>query len=231
MRPLVICCLLLVSLLAVQVPGVQTQSASTATSNCPSSAMPYAVALSAKINGLNLPSLNGSSTSNQIASAINGIIPEINSEFSLDIPSVSPESTHGLVLLVGPYDDFVISSQEVNQDNPSSACNFLVDTFTLAADITLLATGNVSALATYNTISQYCGSSCLTQLASNIGNFISQNLPNLESSWNSALGKFLGESPGIPEFPEQALAVVALVVSLVVLYVVVRNRTPTHLVG
>jgi hypothetical protein len=95
--------------------------------------MNLALPLSEEINSIPL-NLSASSTPVQIASQINEVLPYINSSLKLGVPALTGSSDK-LKLLVVPFETFESTSHAVNQNDPDSACNFLVATFFLAATV------------------------------------------------------------------------------------------------
>jgi hypothetical protein len=184
----------IVFLLVSVVPQV---SYSQSSSNCPASAMQPALQLSSSVNQLDLPPINSNSSDLQIASAINKIIPVLNSQFNIHVPLLNLATLAGgnaakLARLVGPYNSFVSSAHAVDQNNPDSACAFLESAFILAGYSIIVGTGGVGGLAEFTVLAKVCGCDCLNAVVGSIGSFITSYYPNLQSSWSGVKGTIQG---------------------------------------
>lgn len=206
-----------------------------ASSSCPSNAMPVALTLSTEVNQLNLPHLDVTSSDQQIASEVNMLGPSVNRTLQIKMPMLNGSSLKGLSVLVTPFDDLLNASNAVNPSDLSSACHSLAATFTLAADVTVLVAGSLpvqALLNIFNVASQYCNTGCTVSMANSIGNFISGlGAPALQLTWNLwsiANCKVIGNcasttSSSTPEFPYQSLAPVAFVLLAAACYLVSRR--------
>lgn len=190
-------------------------------SSCPSSAMYYAVRLSDEVNE-SLPNPNSVTQAPQVASAIDGVVPYINDQFNLNVPLVT-SSTHGVTLLIAPYEAFYTTSKAVNRNQPDSACNFLIATFTLAAFVVIVSTSGVDGVVAFSTIEQYCGNSCATQVFTNITNFVAEYYSSASSAWGTIA--CTAENNCTPEFPPQPVFIALMTSVMVVLYAFIRRRT------
>lgn len=202
------------------VPAVQAQSTSTPTYTCPPQAMNLALPLSEEINSIPL-NLSANSTPSQIASQVNEVFPYINSSLKLGVPVLSGSSDK-LKLLVAPFETFESTSHAVNQNDPDSACNFLVATFFLAAIVIIVGTGNLPAASFLEAATADCGSGCATTIATEVYNFTTANYSNLSSDWESTACNVV-HALCVPEFPVELVPVIAVTALIVLFYLVVRR--------
>jgi hypothetical protein len=176
-------------------------SYSQSNSNCPASAVQPALQLSSSVDQLGLPTIDSNSSDFQIASAINRVIPLLNSQFNIHVPLLNLASLAGgnaarLARLVGPYNNFVSSARAVDHNNPDSACAFLESAFVLAGYSIIVGTGGVSGLAEFTVLAKVCGCDCLNAVVSSLGSFITSYYPDLQSSWNVVKGTIQGTCSG-----------------------------------
>jgi hypothetical protein len=186
--------------------------------------MNVASPLSSAVNQQNLPDLDSNSTDQVIASEINKVDALINeSSLGIKIPALNGSSVKPFSVLATPFDNFLNASSAVQQSDPGSACNFLADTFILAADVTVIAIGTLTitaGVALLNVAGQYCDSGCFLTFLNSVGNFISaEGLTGAADLWKVAQSTYCaipGRCPATtsstaPEFPSQSVSLLVFI--------------------
>ena len=210
-------------------PRVEAQNTSTTTSNCPEAVMAYfALPLSSRVNNIQ-SNLTTSSSNAEVASEINAVVPDIGQALNVSIP-VLFSSDRGLQSLVGPFNNFLETSRQVNPQNSDSACTFLIATAELGAFVILIATGNVEGTAMLNLFNEAgkdCGSTCQSAIESAVTNFAEQNVQGAVSEVTSAV---CGSNDPVnsicqtPEFPFGLVPAIVFTVLVVASYTIIRRR-------